>query len=162
MSTRISIDAKAYYQTTGTRATWNASVVGGVHVGAAAPNLTEITRVKDISYTPSKEKADVSRRGNGGWKAYRGTLKDLELTISMPLDPTDTAYKALLGSYLSNTTIALAILSGVKTLAGEEGVWGDFEVFSVEKSEQLAEGQMVTFTVGLGDSAVAPEWVRVA
>jgi hypothetical protein len=162
MSTRISIDAKLYYLTTGTRATWNATVSGGVHVGATPSNLTEITRVKDVSYTPSKEKADVSRRGNGGWKSFRGTLKDIELTVTMPLDPTDTAYKALLGSYLSNTVIALAVLSGSKATAGEEGVWADFEVFSVEKSEQLAEGQMVTFTIGLGDSAVAPEWVRVA
>jgi hypothetical protein len=159
MSTRTSINAKAYIGSA-PRVSWGTDDGAGVHEGVIPGDLTEMTRVKDITVNASKEKADVSKRGGGGWKQNRGTLKDLEVTISMPYDPTDTDYQSFMGSYLGNSTIPVAILSGDGTLANEEGVWADFEVMGVEKGEQLAEGQLITFTLAIGDSDVAPEWVR--
>jgi hypothetical protein len=159
MSTRISLDAKAYLGTA-TRASWGTADANGVVEGDIPGDLAAMPRVKDITFNASKEKADVSKRGGAGWKQYRGTLKDLEVTITMPYDPTDSDYQSMMGSYLGNSTLPIAILSGDGAVANNEGVWADFEVVGIEKGEQLAEGQMITFTLCIGDSDVPPEWVR--
>jgi hypothetical protein len=162
MSTELSLNAKAYYLSTGTRATWNATVTGGFHVGSAPSNLTEITLAKDVSYKHSVEKVDVSTRGDNGWKIFKAALADLELTITMPYDPANAGVLAFEKALRNRTVIALAILSGAKTAAGADGIWADFTVLRKEKNEQLADAQNVSFTVKPGDSSVPLEKVRVS
>jgi hypothetical protein len=64
MSTRISLDAKAYLGTA-TRASWGTADANGVVEGDIPGDLAEMPRVKDITVNASKEKADVSKRGGG-------------------------------------------------------------------------------------------------
>src|SRR4051812_19144604 len=120
MSALLGLNAKAYRQTTGTRATWGAINADGMNAGSAAPNLDEITAIKDVSLKISKGKADVSTRGNNGWAAKLGTLKEASIEVKAVWDPADADLIALMKSFLLNTNIACAFLDGDKATSGTQ------------------------------------------
>lgn len=161
MSAFLGLNAKAY-RCTVTRTSWGTADANGMNAGAAHASLDEITNIKDVKLSIDKGSADVSVRGNNGWSATLSTLKDAEATISMVYDPADADYLALMAAWLLNTTIPLALLNGASTVSGTQGLWADFSVLKAEKDEALTEGQMITFTVKPGLSAVAPQWVKVS
>lgn len=157
----IGVDGKVYYLTTGTRATWGTANSDGVHEGAAPGNLTEISNVADVVMPIEKERSEITRRTHGGWKAYKGTLKDVEIELSMLHKPTAADYIAMQKAFLTGGTIALALLDGGKATTGSTGLWADFEVVAMNKGEEIAGAQTMNFTLVPGDSAVPPEWVEV-
>jgi hypothetical protein len=159
---KIGLEAVVYRLTTGTRATWGAANADGMNAGAAPGNLDEMANVSDVTGNITKGAADVSVRGNNGWAAERATLKRASYDIVMKHDPADTDFIALMKSWINNTGIALAILNDDKLTAGTQGIWADFEVFDMAKSEPLEDAQTVTFTVRPTLSAVPPEWVIIA
>lgn len=160
MSVPLGLDAKVYRLTTGTRATWGTADSENFHEGAAPGNLTEIGDVRSVSYSQSKTRADISKRGLN-YRRQKGALIDLEVTLEMIFDPANANHIHLADSFAGRTTIALAILSGDKATVGVEGIWADFEVMDMEKGEELEEGQIYNFTLVPGDSSVDPELVRV-
>lgn len=155
------MDAKMYFLSTGTRVTWGTADSDGIHEGAAPSSLTELDNVRDVSLNLEVGEADVTTRGNNGWRAFEPTLKDGGVEFEMIHDPADAGYAALLGAWLNGTTIALAVLDGDKATADVTGLWADFKVMNFSKTEPLEEGQKVSVTVKPGKSDVAPEWVRV-
>lgn len=159
---KLGVDGKLYFLSTGTRATWAAAGSDGVHEGAAPSNLTEISNCKDIKIPWDLNKADVTTRKNGKFKAYQATLADLEIEIEQVYVTTDTGYIALQKALLNRTTLALAMLDGDKATAAVEGLWADFSVTGFEKGEEIEGVQMCTWKVCPGFSAVAPEWIRVS
>lgn len=162
MAVKIGLEAKVYRLSTGTRATWGVADANGMASAAAPANLDECANVADVTYTISKGAADVSVRGNNGWAAERGTLKRGTFNIQFKYDPADVDFIAFMKGWLTNTSIALAILDGSSATAGVQGVWADFEIFDVNKGEPLEDAQTVVFTARPALSAVAPEWVKVA
>lgn len=160
MGATLGLDAKVYRQTTGSRATWG-TTSAGVTSGATASNLDEVTCIKNVTYTIEKGSADVSTRGNNGWAAEVGTLKRASFNLECVYDPADTDMIALVGAFLTNANMAFAILSGPNTTVGSQGVWADFQVHTFDKTENLEEGQMITFTLKPTLTSVAPEWVKV-
>jgi hypothetical protein len=150
----LGLDAKLYYQTTGTRAAWPAS--------GAAPNLTEITNCQDLTINLEKGEADVTTRGSGGWRQTAGTLKDGSLEFTMVVDPSDAAFTAIQTAYMNNTQLAVAALNGASDAAGTQGLWASFEVTNFSRNEPLAEALTVSVTLKPGYSTVAPEWVTVS
>lgn len=161
MALKNGVNGKLYYLSTGTRATWNVTVTDGAHVGAAPSNLAEVALARDINYSQEGEKADVTTRLSR-YKATKKTLIGISLDIPMVYDPANAALLALQKAFLTDASIALAVLDGDKATAGTMGVWADFEVVAMKKDEALADAQMVTFTVEPAYSAVAPEYVKVA
>lgn len=161
MSALLGLNAKAYRLTTGTRATWGAADANGINGGAAPANLDPMDQVKDVTINIESGDADVSTRGNNGWKANLQTLNDASVEISMVYDPADADYIALLGAFLKKTSIALALLDADKATSGTQGLWADFMVTSIKKGEPLEEAQMVDITVKPALSSVAPQWVKV-
>jgi hypothetical protein len=159
MATKTSVNAKAYHSTI-TRATWGAATAG-VHGGAAPNNLTEMTTVKDASFKIDVETADVSVRGGGGFKAYLATLVDIEATLTIPYDPTDASFIALMGAQLQKIAIPIALLDGDKATVNTQGVWADWLVTAANKTEELSGAQMFEFTLKPIQSTVPPEWVQV-
>ncbi len=161
MSLKIGVNGKLYYLSSGSRATWNASIVAGCHVGAPPSNLAEVALAKDIKYAQDGEKADVTTRLSK-YKATKKTLIGISIDIPMEYDPTNAAFLALQTAFLTDVTIPLAVLDGDKGTAGNFGLWADFEVVKMEKDEALADSQKVTFTVEPGWSSVPPEYVKTA
>lgn len=161
MAAKLGLAAKLYRLSTGTRATWGTANVDGIHEGAAPASLDEVGNVRDLTLNLDKGEADVTTRGNNGWRARLATLKDGGMEFQMVYDETDVDVAAFLGSWLNNTPIALAALSGASDVVGTQGLWADFDVFRFEKGEELENAQMVTVGVRPTYSAVAPEWVEV-
>jgi hypothetical protein len=156
-----SFQAKCYFLTTGTRATWGAADASGRHSGTA-PSLTEIPNVGDIDVPLEKVKTEITKRVHGGSKAYKGTLKDVSIDIPMNYASADTGKLALQKAFLAGTTIALAFLEGDKATTGNEGFWADMEVVGMKKGEAIAGVQTIVFTVCPGDTLVPMEWVITA
>lgn len=157
----LGLDGKVYYLSTGSRASWGTHNADGIAEGGAPANLTEIDIVRDVTIGASKGEADVSCRRASGWRLTKGTLKEGELSFETIHDPTDAGFAKLMGAYLNNTSIAMAILDGDKAVAGSTGLWADFDVIGFEKGEPLEEAQVVSWTLKPTYSTVAPEWVKV-
>lgn len=160
---KLGFNGKLYYLTTGTRATWGA--IGGdgfSHTAAANANLSEVTLARDVTYPIAVDKADVTSRASGGWKASLPALSDLSIEFQMVYDPTDTPTIAILKAFFLKTTIALAALDGAKGTAGVSGICADCCIVKCDKSESLSEGQMLSITAVPTASAVNPEWVKVS
>lgn len=157
----LGVNANLYYLTTGSRATWNATVTAGCHVGAAPSNLTEIAVIKDITIPIEKEEADVTTRVSQ-WKATKGTLFNVSVDIPLLYDVANAGVIALQTAFLTGASIAIALLDGDKATAGVYGLWADWEVTKFEKGEMLNDVQTVNVTIKPAYSAVAPEYVKVA
>lgn len=154
MSAKLGMNCKLYRQTTGTRAAWPGS--------GAAPNLEEVTNVKDLTLNLEKGEADVTTRANDGWRATLGTLKEGSIEFEMVWDTDDAGFAALKDAWMNGTSIALAILDGESDVAGTQGLWADCSVISFSRSEPLEEAATASVTVKPTYSAVAAEWVTVA
>lgn len=156
MSIKLGLEAKLYRQTSGTRAAWPGT--------GAAPNLTEITNVKDVEMDLDKKEVDVTTRGSAaaGFSMAKGTLKTGGIDFEMLWDPADGGFTAIQAAWAANTTIALAALDQDKATTGAQGLWADFDVIGFKKSEPLEDVQSVKVTVKPTYSAVPPAWVTVA
>lgn len=154
MGAKLGMLAKLYRLSSGTRAAWP--------VSGAPANLTEVTNVRDVTLNLETGEADVTTRGNNGWKATIATLKDGSIEFEMVWDPTDAGFTALKDAYFNNTAIALAVLDGAKDVVGSQGLWADFSVTNLSREEPLEEAIKAKVTVKPTYSAVSPEWVTVA
>ena len=161
MGAILGLDAKLYYLSTGVRATWG-TATAGIHTAAAPSNLAEIESVRDVTVNIEKGEADVSTRGNNGWKANLGTLKDGSIDVVAIWDKEDAALLAVLSAFLTNANIAIAALDGAEDVVGTQGLWADMQVMNFTKGEPLEEGQTVNFTLKPALTSVAPEWVKVS
>ena len=154
MSFVIGFDAKLYYLTTGTRATWPGS-------GAPA-NLDEVPNVRDLTLNLSKTEADVTTRGGAGWRQIIAALKDASVEFEMVYDNADADFTAFQDSFINNTVIPCAVLDGGSATAGTQGLWADFMVTGFEQQQPLDGAVMVRVTIKPTYSSVAPEWITVA
>jgi hypothetical protein len=68
---------------------------------------------------------------------------------------------ALMAAYLTNSIAAFYIASGDKVTSGTQGLWADFQVHTASKTENLEEGQMITFTLKPTLTDVPPEWLKI-
>ena len=138
MAIKLGMNCKAYY---------------GV-AGASATNL--MPNVTDVTINLEKGEADVTTRGNSGWRATVGTLKDGSVEFEMIWDTAEDGFNAIKDAYFNDTAIALAFLDGV---AGE-GLDADFTVTNFTRTEPLEEAVKAAVTVKPTYSNRAPEWVE--
>lgn len=157
MAFKLGFEGKIYRQTSGTRAAWPGT--------GAAPNLDEVPNVRDVVLNMSKSEADVTTRAANGWRQTAAALKDASVEFEMVYDPADADFVALQTAFMASTasaqTIALAILDGTSTVTGTQGLWADFMITGMEKSEPLEGAMVVRFTAKPTYSAVAPAWISV-
>lgn len=159
MGALLGLNAKLYSATT--RATWGTLGTDGYTHEGAAPTLTEMTNVKDLSINVETSEADVTTRGNAGWEASLATTKKAELSFNMVYDTSDAGLLLVQKSYFTNANLPLAVLDGPKATTGTRGFWADWMVTKFEKTENLGDAQMVSVTLKPGYSSVAPEPVKV-
>lgn len=143
MSIRLGMDAKLY-RNTGS---------GG------SPTWTEITNVKDLTLNLEKGEADVTTRGNGGWRATVGTLKDASIEFQMVWDANDAGFAAIQQAFFSNTPIEFAVMDGDISDPSSEGLVATFDIFSFTRNEALEEAIMVDVTIKPTYAGSAPQWI---
>lgn len=128
MAFKLGKDAKLYYKT------------GGYTGGGS---FVELANVKDNDLKMISERADVSTRGNAGFKAEVGAQKTLELSFQMVWDTADTGFTTLRDAFLNNTLLGFKCLDA----AAGTGIQFDGMVVEFSRSEPLTEAQMASVVV---------------
>jgi len=137
MAIKLGMACKAYYGTAGVSAT------------------TELTNVKDVTLNLETGEADVTTRGNNGWRATVATLKDGSVEFQMVYDTEDAGFVAIKDAWLNSEAVALMFLDG----EGGSGLDADFTITNFSRGEPLEEAVMVNVTAKPTYSDRAPEWV---
>jgi len=127
----------------------------------------EVTNVRDLTLNLSKATADVTTRGNGGWRATVGTLKDGSVSFEMIADPTDTYYEAIRDAWLNETPTQFAVFSGALTTpaVNTEGLVAVFSVNEFTRAEPLEGAQITSVTMTptyITNTSFKPAWKEVA
>ena len=120
--------------------------------------MTEITNVKDVTVTLEAGEADVTTRGNSGWRATAPTLRECTVEFEMLWKPGDAVFEAIKTAFLTAGSVALVPLDQKRTIDGAQGPLGDFSITNFSRTEPLEEGVMVSVTAKL---AVFAEWHEV-
>ena len=136
MAIKLGMEAKLYYGPAGSTAT------------------TELTNVKDVTLNLETGEADVTTRGNQGWRATVATLKNGSVEFEMIWETGDAGFTAIRQAYFNNTAIALAILDG----ESGEGLDADFSITNFTRNEPLEEAITVSVTAKPTYSTRAPAW----
>ena len=134
----------------------NAKLYQGV-AGAALSACNVVNNVKDLTLTLDAGEADITTRGNSGWRATAPTLRECTVEFQMLWLPGDAAFQAIKNAYLTAGTVRLAPLTGAKGVADSEGPFGDFSITSFSRKESLEDGVTVDVTAKL---AVWDEWIE--
>ena len=161
MAIRIGFQCHAYYLTT-TRAAWSGSATNGIYVGAAPGGLTELSSIRNATATIDNGEADVSTRASQGFELTAQALFKWSVDFEIPWDPADASFTALLGAYLQRQSIPVVALDGDKAASGSQGPWADWAVMKFARDENLDKEVIAQVTLKPTQSAVPPQWVKVA
>ena len=121
----------------------------------------EVTNVKNLTLNMDKGEADVSTRGNAGWKATIAALKDASCEFEMVYDLADTDMTAIRDAFLNNTVVRFIIMDGAidTATAGAQGLKASFMVTKFAIPQNLEEAIMAQVTLKPTYATVAPAWV---
>ena len=142
MGIKYGMDGKLYY-TAGAR--------------GSSPAWSELTNAKDVTLNLETGEADVTTRGNGGWKAAAATLKSATIEFEMIWDTEDVGFTAIKDAYFNNTILGVAVMDG--DIAGDgQGLLADCMVTNFSRKEPLEEAMTVSVTLKPTYGGTAPEW----
>lgn len=125
---------------------------------AAVGSWTGLPNVRDVTLNLETGEADVTTRGNNGWRATLATLKDASVDFESIWDPDDAGLTALRTAFLTNAVIGIQVLDEVDG----EGLQADMMITSFSRSEPLEEGMTVAISMKPTYSTTAPSWVTPA
>ena len=147
MAIRLGMDCKLYFNDGGD---W------------AAPIWSEIGNAKDVTLNLETGEADVTTRGNAGWRATMATLKEGSIEFEMVWDTADDSFAAFQQAYFNNTSIEVAAMDGDVATSGSSGLHAEFSVTNFSRNEPLEEAVTASVTIKPTYSANAPEWLETA
>lgn len=133
----------------------NAALYFGTAITGDGPTLpstlTLVGNVKDVTLNMEAGEADITTRGNKGWRATAPTLKEATLEFEMQWKPGDAAFTAIKNAYLANATVALAALTEAHDATGSkaEGPVGNWSITNFSRNEPLEEAITVSVTAKL-------------
>jgi hypothetical protein len=143
MAIRLGLDAKLYRNTgSGGSPTWD--LVGNV---------------RDVTLNLETGEADVTTRGNNGWRATVGTLKDASIEFEMVWDTGDADFTAFKDAFFNGTPIELAVMDGDIATTGAQGLRAVCRIINFTRSEALEEAITVSVTAKPTYSASPPSWL---
>lgn len=127
----------------------------------ASPSWSEVSNVKDVTLNLEKGEADVTTRAANGWRAIKGTLKEMTVEFEMLWLAGDSGFEAIKDAFLDNTTIEFLVLDGSVSTSGNQGPRAEMDVISFSRNEPLEEGITVSVTIKTTQSDNAPTWYEV-
>jgi len=128
--------------------------------GATDPStMSEVDNVRDVTLNLEAGEADITTRGNSGWRATAPTLRECTVEFQMVWRPGDAVFDAIKAAFLSAGTVALAVLDQKATISGAQGPLGDFSITNFSRNEALEEAIVADVTAKL---ARFEEWHEVA
>lgn len=124
----------------------NAKLYRGTAAAAATAVSTEVTGVKSVTLSLEAGDADVTVRGNNGWRTTAPTLKDASVEFEIPASSvTATDVKFFMERFLDGASFALLIMDQDKATTGAQGLLADFTCSSCSRSEPLEEA--ITYSI---------------
>jgi len=127
----------------------------------STPTWVEMPNVKDLTLNLEAGEADVTTRGNNGWRATVATLKDGSIEFEMVWDTADTGFTAIQQAYFGNAPIEFAVMDGGITASGSQGLRATFSITKFSRNEPLEEAVTVSVTAKPTYAEHAPEWMTV-
>lgn len=123
------------------------------------PAWNEITNVRDVTLSLEAGEADVTTRGNNGWRATVATLKDGSIEFEMVWDSADDDFTAIRDAFLNKTALELAVMDGPMGTPGSQGLRASFMIISFSRNEPLEEAITVSVTAKPTYSTNPPTWL---
>jgi hypothetical protein len=145
MAVKLGLDAKLY-RNTGTY---------------ASPTWNEVKNVKDVTLNLEAGEADVTTRGNAGWRATVATLKDASIEFEMVWDTADDDFAAIRDAFLNRAGIELAVMDGDIAASGSQGLRALCVISNFSRNEPLEEAITVSVTAKPTFSVNPPAWMTV-
>lgn len=127
----------------------------------AAPTWVEMTNVKDVTLNLEAGEADVTTRGNAGWRATIAALKDGSIEFEMVWDTADADFTAIQQAFFGNTDLEFAVMDGDVASSGSQGLRATMAITNFSRSEALEEAIGVSVTAKPTYAANPPEWMTV-
>lgn len=133
----------------------------------ALPTWVEVKHAINVSANLGKGEADASARYSS-WKLAKGALKELEISFGYRYKQgTDTVFDTLMGAYIADTPIELAVMDAAITEAGAQGPRAFCEIFSANLTQELENTSEYEFTAKPTyheeeAALVEPDWYEVA
>ena len=121
--------------------------------------MSEVDNVRDVTLSMEAGEADITTRGNNGWRATAPTLRECTVEFQMVWKPGDTVFEAIKTAFLRASPVALAMLDQKVGITGAQGPLGDFSITNFSRNEALEEAIVADVTAKL---AVFVEWHEVA
>lgn len=146
MAIRLGMDAKLYRNS----------------ADYASPTWAEVKNVKDLTLNLEASEADVTTRGNAGWRATIAALKDGSIEFEMVWDTADADFTALKNAFFDSTPLDFAVLDGDIETAGTQGLRAVMSITGFSRSEALEEAITVSVTAKPTYSANPPTWMTVS
>jgi len=146
MGVKLGLDAKLY-RNTGT---------------SGSPTWVEMTNVKDLTLSLEAGEADVTTRGNAGWRATLAALKDASIEFEMMWDTADAAFTAIKDAFFGSTSVEFAVMDGDIETTGSQGLRAVMSITNFSRSEPLEEAISVSVTAKPTYATTAPSWMTVA
>lgn len=146
MGVRLGLDAKLFLN-------------GGTH---GAPTWGEVDNVKDLTLNLEAGEADVTTRGNNGWRAIVATLKDASIEFEMVWNTADPNFATIRDAFLANGSIDVAVMDGDMDDGESEGLRATCMVQSFSRNEPLEEALTVSVSIKPTYSDNPPEWINGA
>jgi len=120
--------------------------------GVRDPSLmTRVDNVQDVTLNLEAGEADITTRGNNGWRAQVATLRECNADFMMLWKPGDAAFDAIQTAFMESTTMAFAILDQLYTVSGAQGMVADFSITNFSRNEPLEEAETVDVTLNLAE-----------
>ena len=121
--------------------------------------MSEVDNVRDVTLSMEAGEADITTRGNNGWRATAPTLRECTVEFQMVWKPGDAVFETIKNAFLTSGTVALAVLDQKVGVSGAQGPLGDFSITNFSRNEALEEAIVADVTAKL---AVFVEWHEVA
>jgi TP901-1 family phage major tail protein len=128
----------------------------------ASPTWSLMGNVKDVTLNLETGEADVTTRGNDGWRATVATLREASVEFEMIWDPSDAGFTAIQTAFFANSMVELAVMDGDITTAGSQGLRATCMITSFSRAEALEEAITASVTAKPTYADNAPEWYTVS
>ena len=130
----------------------------------ASPTWSGLNNVRDLTLNLETGEADVSTRGNEGWRATVSTLKDASLEFELVIDPEDSGFTSIVNAFLQNAPLEFVVLDGPisgEGSVGSQGLRATFRIASFSRNEALEEAVTASVTAKPTYSEHPPVWMTV-
>lgn len=120
---------------------------------------TIVNNCQDLTLSLEKNTADVTTRGNNGWRAKIGVLRDATVSFKMIWDETDAAMGILMTSFMANVSPTNQVEAAILDKDGK-GLEATFSVTKFARNEPLEEAMTVDVEMTpTYDPTHAPQWI---